>query len=220
MCDSESTDSDFELETAFNTNNENIVEQPKELVEGVETLKIEVYDRAYLEEYHYIEFWQIQYYLPPSIQTVEHILETKRNKECFEAMRDLLCPIITTSRGFATKSVHAVRSLQLSTQYKNDIASVLDLVPYEGFLAPRECQLISVSFYPKPDTTIKANAICSVLGGVSRNIFIQGRASDMGYELDSDFIDFGRQVLNESKMSNDLFSSCSSFAKFANENCV
>lgn len=195
MSSKESTDSEDDLEILYQRNNSKIIEKTPEPIKGMETLKIEVYDRVYVEEYQHREFLQIQYYLPPSLHNVEDISEPERNRLYFNAMRNLLCPIVTNSRGFATRNVHTVRNLQISSQLKNQIDTVLDLVPYEGFLAPRECQLISVSFYPKPDTAVRANAICSVLGGVTRKIFIQGKASDMAYELDSDFIDFGRQVM-------------------------
>lgn len=164
--------------------------------EALGILKTEVYDRAYTEEYNYKEYLQIQYYIPWT-QNLK-ISEPTRNRERFKAMRNFLLPIISTSRETTTpRSIHTISSLQTIQKLKHHIDSVLDIAPHEGFLAPRECQLISISFHPHPDTTVKANAICSVLGGVKRTVSIQGEASDLSYQLDTDYVEFGRQVIHE-----------------------
>lgn len=166
------------------------------------------YQCAYVEEYNYSERWQIQYDLA-SYGTFE-ISEPERNKEYYKAMHNLLLPLVTAPPGVVNyKNTRSIFSLPATQQLKHYIDSVLDITPHEGFLPPHECQAISVGFFPKPDTKIKAKAICCVLGGIDREITIQGDASNMGYELDTDYIDFGRQVIDKKvvqlKQRNNIF---------------
>lgn len=156
--------------------------------------KVELYERAYVVEYNYLESWQIQYALS-SWQNVE-ISEPPENKERFKEMHHLLLPLLTTPPGVINRrNMRSIFSLPSIHQHKNYIGSVLDIVPHRGFLPPHKCQLISIAFFPKPNTIIQANAVSCVLGGVDRKICIQGDASNMGYELDTDYVDFGRQVM-------------------------
>lgn len=216
---SEHSDESFDIETLYE--DLEIIEIPllkqTEIIEKIDDMyvrNVEVYDHAYVEDYRYTEYLQIQYTLPPLIQTIEDISRPERNQECFEAMQDLLCPIFMNPEERIDTSMWTIHKVQPVMKAKNAIESVLDITPYEGFLGPRECQLISVSFYPKPNTKVKAKAICSVLGGATRYVFMQGTASDMSYELDTDFIDFGRQVIEKRAQSSSLIKFCSFSVKY------
>lgn len=194
MQTSESSDSEeslLEIPILPITFQEKSIQVEKRSSAGQHRREIQVYIRAYVEEYSYKDYTQIHHHLP-SIDNIE-ISETVENKEHFKLMRDLLLPLVTTLP-LNPSNVCTISSLSSTQKRKNYISSILDIAPHEGFLLPNECQLISINLCPKPNTKIKANAICHVLGGVNKEIYIEGDASAMGYELDTDYVDFGRIV--------------------------
>lgn len=156
-------------------------------------LSFEVFDQAYIEVLQQDEYTQIEYFLPSSIHMMNLITEPTRNREYYMEMQEILYPLIFNYLADDT-DIEVMEHLQKNKICKDYIHSVIDIVPYSGFLPPHECQLISVRFNPQPDTVLKAKAVCYVHGGVEKAIYITGMATNMSYNLNCDFIEFGRQV--------------------------
>lgn len=185
-----------ELSVCFEPFKEN-VEIVKDAAEdeagGVQHIRIEVFERAYIEEYHHRDFSQIQYTLAPFENSRDDLSEPQKNKAYFKAMHDLLHPLITRYTQI-TGSSDVIKNIQPFKTFRNQIEPILDITPFEGFLPPNECQLVSFRFSPQPYSSIKMSAACNVLGGATRNVYVKGESSVIGYKLHADYIDFGRQV--------------------------
>lgn len=72
---------------------------------------------------------------------------------------------------------------------------LFDLVPTYGFLGPYEAQMISMEFSPYPNTVVIATAHCHPSGGKTKTLQVRGGSSNISFSLESDVIEFGRQVI-------------------------
>lgn len=156
-------------------------------------LYIEVYDRVAVEVYPISEYLQIQWYIPSSI-AIDDVTELPdRNRQYMAFMHEILHPIIETY-GDEESDLEVVQLAPKKKIIRGAIDKRLNISPYQGFLVPYECQLISVAFIPKPNTNVKAKALCHIYGGAIEEVIIRGKAADISYAFDTEYIDFGRLV--------------------------
>ena len=71
---------------------------------------------------------------------------------------------------------------------------VFDILPLYSTLHPHESQKIQFTFYGHANISSQAIARCSVHGGPDYDIGLVGQASLVQYFFDRQFVDYGKQV--------------------------
>lgn len=158
-------------------------------------IKKEVYHHAAIEDERTLEYLQTQYTVPSAIRISDVISEPEKSREYFNAMREKLYPIVACyDDDVEDEDIELIKTLPKNKKQRGSIDEVLDIIPYKGCLEPFECQVVSISFTPKPNTFVKAKAFCHVFGGESETVSIEGTTSEVSYTLVTDFVEFGKQV--------------------------
>lgn len=162
-------------------------------VKDIQTIETETYEHAAIVEQLDHEYSQTIYTIPSTICLSDVISEPEINKQYFDAMQQMLHPIVSCYDD-DDEDIEIIRTLPKTKIERCPIDDILNLSPFVGTLDPFECQIISIAFQPRPDTSVKVDAVCHVYGGATEVISIEGVTADVGYELSTDYVEFGRQV--------------------------
>lgn len=74
------------------------------------------------------------------------------------------------------------------------ISDILTIEPFHGQLEPYEYGVVTVGFFPPPNTKIRAKAICKIDEGEYESLSIVGTSCKIVYELNKKYVEFGKQV--------------------------
>lgn len=99
-----------------------------------------------------------------------------------------------TSQMIKSKSKNKLEELMLNKSLDIELPSIeeiFDISPLYGSLHPGESQDLTITYYGHKEIKAYVRAVCEVKNGPSYEMFIQGEASVLSYELSTKFIDFG-----------------------------